>query len=80
MLDGANLSAAILSSANLDGAILSGARLTRANLAGVRWTVPGTRWPAGLADTMRARSREIEPGVWEVVGVNGPDRALVPVS
>ena len=69
-LNGASLSDANLAGANLCGADLENADLAGANLDGVVWSAgsEGTRWPEGLAETMRVRSREIEPGVWKVEG------------
>ncbi|MCA2222565.1 pentapeptide repeat-containing protein [Nonomuraea aurantiaca] len=72
-LDHANLGRAYLTRANLAGASLRGTNLACADLDGtsldgVTWSMgpEGTQWPEGLAETMRARSREIEPRVWRV--------------
>lgn len=41
-----------------------------ADLVGVRWS-PGTRWPPGWPERVRAMSAEIAPGVFAVVGPEG---------
>jgi hypothetical protein len=62
----------------------SGADLSHADihgvevLGGVIWTVQ-TAWPPGMAAGIRSQSREIRPGVYQVIQGNHPDRAaLVP--
>jgi RNA polymerase sigma factor (sigma-70 family) len=51
----------------------SGADLSRADISdpatldGVIWT-PATRWPPGAAAQVRARSREISPGIYQITG------------
>lgn len=62
----------------------SGADLSHADihgvevLGGVIWTVQ-TTWPPGMAAGIRSQSREIRPGVYQVIQGNHPDRAaLVP--
>ena len=48
-------------------------------LDGVIWT-GRTTWPSGITDQVRACSREIRPGVYQVGQGNDPDRsALIPV-
>ncbi|MFI6518196.1 pentapeptide repeat-containing protein [Spirillospora sp. NPDC050679] len=68
-LHDANLTEADLSRANLRGANLVGASLDGADLDGAVWSEGpgGTRWPEGLVETIRARSRKIGPGVWQVL-------------
>lgn len=58
-----------LADALLDGALddfsqadLSESDLARIFLTGVRWSMPGTRWPPALVDTLMRQSEETEPG------------------
>jgi hypothetical protein len=56
------------------GADLSGIAIEDLNaLDGVIWTSQ-TTWPPGIADQVRECSREIRPGVYQVVRGNDPDR------
>lgn len=75
-LTGASLIVADLRGANLTGADLRGANLSRADLRAtdliqVLWSMD-TVWPdAQSAEQMRARSVEVEAGVFEVRGAGG---------
>ncbi|MGI5171566.1 pentapeptide repeat-containing protein [Spirillospora sp. CA-253888] len=79
-LHDANLTEADLSRANLCGADLTGASLDGANLDGALWSSgpEGTRWPEELAETVRARSREIAPGMWQVGAASTADDVRPP--
>jgi len=63
-LHDANLNKSDLHDADLRGTNLAEASLDGANLDGAVWSAgpEGTRWPAGLAETMSAWSQGIEPG------------------
>jgi Pentapeptide repeats (8 copies) len=66
-LSGADLAGAKLDAADLSGADLYEANLYEANLTGTLWS-GSTRWPTAVAQVMRARSEEVQPGVWRVTG------------
>jgi uncharacterized protein YjbI with pentapeptide repeats len=81
-LTGANLPDANLTGADLTDANLADAALTNTNLTGVFWSTL-TIWPHGLAELMRARSEERQPGRWQVIGpgnagLEPKSRCLVP--
>ena len=59
------------------GADLSGIAVVDMNaLAGVIWT-PETIWPPGVMLEVRSRSREIRPGVYQVLQGNDQDRSAL---
>jgi hypothetical protein len=63
-----------LAAALLDGALddFTHADITHADLAGidltgVRWSASGTEWPPGTnVNALRARSREVAPGIYVI--------------
>ena len=81
-LRGALLGGARLGGADLTGADLTGAHLSDADLTAVLWS-DTTQWPTGVAEDLRARSDEVQPGVWRVAGSGSAnadvDTPLVPV-
>src|SRR6266568_4649321 len=74
-LAGANLAEAILIDANLTGADLTGVTLGGADLTGMLWSVH-TEWPGAMAKAMKARSEEVRPGIWRVVGSGTADAEI----
>jgi hypothetical protein len=78
-----------LAAALLDGALddfthadLADVNLSGIDLTGVRWSEAGTVWPPRTdLQALRARSREVEPGVYEITrrgdGRKAPDRVRV---
>jgi pentapeptide repeat protein len=74
-LDGADLTGADLTGADLTGADLTGAILARADLTGMLWSVH-TEWPGAMAKAMKARSEEVRPGIWRVVGSGTGDAEI----
>src|SRR6266568_1642326 len=74
-LDGADLGDATLIGANLTGADLAGATLGGADLTGMLWSVH-TEWPGAMAKAMKARSEEVRPGIWRVVGSGTADAEI----
>ena len=81
-LRGALLGGARLGGADLTGADLTGAHLSDADLTAVLWS-DTTQWSTGVAEDLRARSDEVQPGVWRVAGSGSAnadvDTPLVPV-
>lgn len=57
---------------DVSGVDLSGALIDVEVLTNVIWT-PGTTWPKGMAKEVRARSQEVQPGVYKVRG-RGSDK------
>ena len=72
LITGTNLRGARLFRADLGGADLRAADLGGADLTGVLWS-DKTHWPEAVAKAMRARSEELRPGVWRVVGSGSAD-------
>jgi hypothetical protein len=64
-----------LAGADLTGADLTGADLGGADLTGMLWSVH-TEWPGGMAKAMKARSEEVGPGIWRVVGSGTGDAEI----
>lgn len=73
-LSGADLSGADLSGANLSRTDLSGANLADTNLSQAHWSKT-TAWPDAWELEIRSRSREIKPGVFEVLATEAPATA-----
>jgi sigma-70-like protein len=62
----------------LNRADLRGADLRGADLAGVLWSSE-TLWPGDMGSLMRARSEELQAGVWQVAGPGASGEAASPV-
>jgi hypothetical protein len=52
---------------------LAAATLDRANLTGVLWSEQ-TTWPAAMRTVMHARSEQVRPGLWRVIGCSSAKR------
>ncbi len=74
VLSFAFLAGARLSFNYLRGADLAGADLRNAILDEALWS-DTTQWPGAMAKAIKARSEEVRPGVWQVVGSGGADAA-----